>query len=256
VDVALHFLQYWFNLSDPAVEDALYDSIATRRFVGIYPGREPVPDETPYASFAICWESITWSINCIVLINESLQEDGLRVSTGTIVDATIIDVLSSTKDKARDPQMHPSKKDNQCCFGMNAHIGVNSRPELLHSVLATAAIIHYSHMLGGMLHGKEKREWGGCADQGGTIREHVPGAKDFTHQKRGFHSPLSDQDKAYNRTKSTVRAKAEHPFLILKRVFGFTKVGYRGLDKNAARLFVACGLVNLCMMGPRLLRAT
>jgi IS5 family transposase len=182
------------------------------------------------------------------------------VSTGTIVDATIIDAPSSTKNKdgERDPEMHQVKKGNQWYFGMKGHIGVDSQSKLIHSAAATAANVHDSQLLGDLLHGDETRVWGDSAyvGQGDTIREQAPKAKDFTNRKASRHHPLSDADKGKNRTKSRVRAKVEHPFLILKRVFGFTKVRYRGLDKNATRLFVACGLVNLYMVRRRLLRTT
>jgi IS5 family transposase len=194
------------------------------------------------------------------LINEYLQENGLKVSTGTIVDATIIDAPSSTKnkDKTRDPEMHQTRKGNQWYFGMKGHIGVDSQTKLIHSVAATAANVHDSQLLGDLLHGKETRVWGDSAytGQDDTIREHAPDAKDFTHQKGNRHRPLSEEEKARNKSKSKVRAKVEHPFLILKRVFGFAKVRYRGLGKNATRLFVACGLVNLYLVRRRLLRAS
>lgn len=256
----IHFLQHWFNLSDPAVEEALYDSRAMRRFVGIDLGREPAPDETTICKFRHLLEAHDLGDQLFVLINEYLQDNGLRVSTGTIVDATIIDAPSSTKNqhRARDPEMRQTKKGNQWYFGMKAHIGVDSRSRLIHSVAATAANIHDSQLLGDLLHGHETRVWGDSAyaGQGEAIREHAPDAKDFTQHKASRHRVLSAQEKARNRTKSKVRAKAEHPFLVLKRIFGFTKVRYRGLDKNATRLFVACGLVNLYMARRRLLRTT
>jgi IS5 family transposase len=256
----IHFLQHWFNLSDPAVEEALYDSRAMRRFVGIDLGREPAPDETTICKFRHLLEAHNLGNQLFVLINEYLQENGLKVSTGTIVDATIIDAPSSTKnkDKRRDPEMHQTKKGNEWFFGMKGHIGVDSQTKLIHSVAATAANVHDSQLLGNLLHGNETRVWGDSAytGQGDAIREHAPNAKDFTHQKGNRHHPLSDEEKARNKTKSKVRAKVEHPFLILKRVFGFAKVRYRGLEKNATRLFVACGLVNLYMVRRRLLRAT
>ena len=154
--------------------------------------------------------------------------------------------------------MHQTKKGNQWYFGMKAHIGVDSQSKLIHSVAATAANVHDSQMLEDLLHGDETRVWGDSAyaGQGDTIREQAPKAKDFTHKKGSRHRPLSDADKATNKTKSKVRAKVEHPFLVLKRVFGFRKVRYRGLEKNATRLFVACGLVNLYMVRRRLLQAT
>ena len=256
----IHFLQHWFNLSDPAMEEALYDSRAMRRFVGIDLGREPVPDETTVCKFRHLLEAHNLGDRLFALIGEYLQENGVKVNTGTIVDATIIDAPSSTKnkDKARDPEMHQTKKGNQWYFGMKAHIGVDSQSKLIHSVAATAANVHDSQMLEDLLHGDETRIWGDSAyaGQGDTIRERAPNAKDFTNKKGSRNRPLSDRDKAKNKTKSKVRAKVEHPFLVLKRVFGFSKVRYRGLEKNATRLFVACGLVNLYMVRRRLLCAT
>jgi IS5 family transposase len=157
----IHFLQHWFNLSDPAVEEALYDSRAMRRFVGIDLGREPAPDETTVCKFRHLLEAHNLGDQLFAQIGEYLQENGLQVSTGTIVDATIIDAPSSTKnnDKARDPEMHQTKKGNQWHFGMKAHIGVDSQTKLIHSVAATAANVHDSQMLEDLLHGDETRDW-------------------------------------------------------------------------------------------------
>ena len=231
-----------------------------RHFVGIDLGHEPVPDETTICKFRHLLEAHSLGDQLFVLINDYLHENGMKVNTGTIVDATIIDAPSSTKNeaKSRDPEMHQTRKGKQWYFGMKAHISVDSRSKLIHSVAVTAANVHDSQLLGDLLHGDETRVWGDSAytGQGDTIREHAPNAKDFTHKKGGRNRALSDDEKAKNRTKSKVRAKVEHPFLILKRVFGFTKVRYRGLEKNASRLFVACGLVNLYMARRRLLRTT
>ena len=247
----IHFLQHWFNLSDPAVEEALYDSRAMRRFVGIDLGREPAPDETTICKFRHLLEAHHLGDQLFALIAQYLQENGLKVSTGTIVDATIINAPSSTKNKEgkRDPDMHQTKKGNQWYFGMKAHIGVDSRTKLIHSVAATAANVHDSQLLGDLLHGDETRVWGDSAYTGqkDVIQEKAPGAKDFTNKKGHRSRPLTDEDRSKNRTKSRVRAKVEHPFLVIKQIFGFTKVRYRGLEKNANRLFVACGLVNLYM---------
>jgi IS5 family transposase len=171
-------LQHWFNLSDPAVEEALYDSRAMREFVGIDLGREPVPDETTICKFRHLLEAHDLGPQILATVNAHLAEQGFKVSTGTIVDATIISAPSSTKnhDGERDPQMHQPKKGNEWHFGIKAHIGVDSRH------------------------------------------------------------------------KSRVRAKVEHPFPVLKVIFGFRKVRYRGLAKNAQRLTVACALVNLFML--------
>ena len=254
----IHFLQHWYDLSDPAAEEALYDSRAMRRFAGIDLGNEPVPDETTICKFRHLLEKHELGAQLFAVIGGHLEEAGLKVRSGTIVDATIIDAPSSTKnrDKARDPEMHQTKKGNQWHFGLKGHIGVDSQSKLIHSVAATAANVHDSQLLADLLHGQETRVWGDSAysGQGEVIREHAPAAADFTNKKGARNRPLSDREKARNRTKSKVRAKVEHPFLILKRIFGFNKLRYRGLDKNANRLFTACGLVNLYMARRLLLR--
>ena len=240
----IHFLQHWFNLSDPAVEEALYDSRAMRRFVGIDLGREPAPDETTGCKFRHLLEAHNLGDQLFALIAEYLEDNGLTVNTGTIVDASIIDAPSSTKnkDRKRDPEMHQVKKGNQWYFGMKAHIGVDSRTKLIHSVAATAANVHDSQLLPDLLHGGETRVWGDSAYAGQreVIREHAPNARDFTHKKGCRNRPLSDDEKAKNRTKSKLRAKGEHPFLILKRIFGFNKVRYRGAGQKCQPL--VCGL--------------
>ncbi len=256
----IHFLQHWFNLSDPALEEALYDSRAMRRFVGIDLGREPVPDETSILNFRHLLEAHNLGEELFVLIGQYLEDNGLKVNTGTIVDASIINAPSSTKnrEKKRDPEMHSTRKGNQWYFGMKAHIGVDSKTKLIHSVAATAANVHDSQVLEDLLHGEETRVWGDSAyaGQGAVIREQAPKAKDFTNKKGSRNCPLTDAQRGQNRTKSKVRAKVEHPFLVIKRIFGFSKVRYRGLSKNANRLFVACGLVNLIVTRRRLLHVT
>lgn len=254
----IHFVQHWFNLSDPGVEEALYDSRALRRFVGIDLGREPVPDETTICKFRHLLERHDLGARLFVLIGEYLDENGLKVNRGTIVDATIINAPSSTKNKKkeRDPEMRQTKKGNEWYFGMKAHVGVDSQTKLIHSVTATPANVHDSQVLPDLLHGEETRVWGDSAYAGQTevIRKHAPQAKDFTQEKGHRSRPLSEEQKRRNRNKSRVRAKSEHPFLILKRIFGFDKVRYRGIDKNANRLFVACGLVNIFMARRTLLK--
>lgn len=256
----IHFLQHWFNLSDPAVEEALYDSRAMRGFVGIDLGQEPAPDETTICKFRHILEANNLGERLFRLIKEYLAENGLKVASGTIVDATIIAAPSSTKnsDKARDPEMRQTKKGNQWHFGMKAHIGVDSRTKLIHSVVATPANVHDSQTLPRLLHGDERRVWGDAAytGQGDVIRKYAPFARDFTQKKACRHHPLSEKERTMNRTKSKVRAKVEHPFLVLKRIFGFCKVRYRGIMKNANRLFTACGLANIYMVRRRLLGAT
>jgi len=253
----IHFLQHWFNLSDPAVEEALYDSRAMRRFVGIDLGREPVPDETTICKFRHLLEARDLGARLFVLMQEYLQENGFRIGRGTIVDATLIAAPSSTKnqDNERDPEMRQTKKGNQWYFGMKAHIGTDSQSKLIHSVVATPANVHDSQVLGDLLHGDETRVWGDSAYAGQreAIRRHAPRAQDFTQRKAQRNRPLSEEERARNRTKSRVRAKGEHPLLVLKQIFGFRKVRYRGIHKNANRLFMACGLVNLYMVRRRML---
>jgi transposase, IS5 family len=254
----IYFLQHWFNLSDPGVEEALYDSSSMRRFVGIDLGREPVPDETTVCKFRHLLEQHDLGRRLFEEVGRHLQSKGMQVSSGTIVDASIINAPSSTKnqEQARDAEMHQTKKGNQWYFGMKAHIGVDANSKLIHSVAATAANVHDKHLLGQLLHGEETRVFGDAAYSGQTeaMREAAPKAKDFTNQRPYRNRPLSARERQANRHKSKVRAKVEHAFLVIKRIFGFAKVRYRGLMKNANRLYVACALANLYLVRRRLLR--
>ncbi len=254
----IHFIQHWFNLSDPAAEEALYDSRSLRQFVGIDLGREPVPDETTICKFRQLMEKHNLGDQLFHLVNQYLKENGLKVSRGTIVDASIISAPSSTKNKKkeRDPDMRSTRKGNQWFFGMKAHIGVDIRTKLIHSVVATSANVHDSQVLPDLLHGEEARVWGDSvyAGQRQAITDHAPRARDFTHAKGSRKRKLSEQERASNRNKSRLRAKVEHQFGIIKRQFGFSKVRYRGLDKNAHRLFVACALSNVAIAKKTLLK--
>lgn len=256
----IHFIQHWFNLSDPAAEESLYDSRSLRHFVGIDLGREPVPDETTICKFRHMMEKHNLGDQLFHLVNQYLQENGLKVSRGTIVDASIISAPSSTKNKnkERDPEMHQTRKGNQWYFGMKAHIGVDSRTKLIHSVVATSANVHDSQVLPDLLHGEETRVWGDSAYTGQkqAIANNAPRAKDFTQAKGSRNRKLTDEERARNRNKSRIRAKVEHQFGIIKRQFGFSKVRYRGLEKNAHRLFVACALSNLVVAKRTLLRCS
>jgi len=179
----IHFIQHWFNLSDPAIEEALYDSRAMRNFVGIDLGREPTQDETTLCKFRHILEAHNLGKQLFVLIGKNLAENGLKVSTDTIVDATIINAPSSTKNlkKARDPEMHQTtKKGNQWYFDTNAHISVDSHTKVIPPVAVTAANVHDSRMLPDLLHGDETRIRGDSAytEKGDVIHEHTP--RDFT----------------------------------------------------------------------------
>lgn len=254
----IYFLQQWFNLSDPGVEEALYDSMAMRRFVGIDLGREPVPDETTMCRFRHLLEEHELGRWLFDKVQQHLAEKGLKITTGTIVDATIINAPSSTKNaqKARDPEMHQTKKGNQWYFGMKAHLGVDSRTKLIHSVVATPANVADSTVLPELLHGNETRVWGDQAYRGqhATIRAKAPRARDFTNRRYRHRGMVDEIERAKNRTKSKVRAKVEHSIGVIKRVFGFAKVRYRGLKKNAHRLVVTCALANLFIVRRQLLQ--
>src|SRR6516225_4114357 len=210
----IYFVQQWFNLSDPAVEEALYDSLAMRDFVGIDLGREPVPDETTVCRFRHLLETHDLGRQLFDEVQRHLAAKGLKVATGTIVDATIINAPSSTKnaDKARDPEMHQTKKGNQWYFGIKAHIGVDSRTKLIHAAVATPANVADSTVLPDLLHGKETRLWGDQAYRGqrAVIRQHAPKAQDFTNRRYRHRGVVDEVERAKNRTKSKVRARVEH----------------------------------------------
>jgi IS5 family transposase len=245
----IYFLQQWFNLSDPGVEEALYDSQAMRRFVGIDLGCEPVPDETTMCRFRHLLEAHGLGRRLFDEVQRHLAENGLKIATGTIVDATIISAPSSTKNarKARDPAMHQTKKGNQWYFGMKAHFGVDSRSKLIHAVAATPANVADSRVLPELLHGRETRVWGDQAYRGqkAVIRRCAPRARDFVNRRYRQRGVVDEVERAKNRTKSKVRAKVEHAIGVIKRVFGFAKVRYRGLQKNLHRLLVTAALANL-----------
>ena len=254
----IYFMQHWFNLSDPGMEEALYDSRVMRDFAGIDLGEEPAPDESTILKFRHLLEAKNMGAELLRLVNSYLDENGLKVSRGTIVDASIINAPSSTKnrDQARDPDMHQTKKGNQWYFGMKLHIGVDSKTKLVHSAVATTANVHDSQVLDDLLHGEETRVWGDSAYAGQKriLKEIAPQSRDFTQHKASRNRALSAQERSRNRTKSRVRSRVEHVFHVLKCRFGFTKVRYRGLEKNANHLFAALALVNLVMAKRRLLQ--
>jgi transposase, IS5 family len=253
----IHFLQHWFNLSDPAVEEALYESQSMREFVGIDLGSEPAPDETTVCNFRHLLERHGLGERIFEGVGEHLQARGFRLSTGTIVDATLIAAPSSTKNAKgkRDPEMHQSKKGKQWYFGMKAHVGVDARHKLIHRVVATAGNVADAKVLPQLLHGQETAVWGDTAYAGKTevIEEHAPWAMDLTQRRGRGYRYLSATQRQINRKRSKVRARVEHAIGVIKRIFGFTKVRYRGLLKNGNRLFVSAALANLYMVRGQLL---
>jgi len=226
----IYFLQQWFNLSDPGVEEALYDMTSMRAFAGIDLGDAPVPDETTVCKFRHLLEE------------NNLGPAILREVNQFLASRKVNEAPSSTKNSSgeRDPEMHQTKKGNEWHFGMKAHIGVDSKSRLVHSVVATSANVHDSRVLPDLLHGAETRVWGDSAYRGQTaaIRDKAPCAADFTQPHSSRAKNLSSQQRKSNRTKSRVRSRVEHVFHVLKRIFGFAKVRYRGLAKNAHRLAV------------------
>jgi len=253
----IYFLQQWFNLSDPAVEEALYDSTVMREFVGIDLGREPVPDETTMCKFRHLLEEHKLGGEMLETVNLHLQDKGVRITTGTIVDATVIHAPSSTKNREqqRDPEMHQAKKGKQWYFGMKAHVGVDSKTKLVHSAVVTSANVADVTVLPELLHGEETKVWGDQAYRGQSevIHQCAPRAQDCTHRRYRYKNRVDEVERAKNRTKSKVRSKVEHVFGVLKLKFGFVKVRYRGLAKNANRLFATCALANLFMVRKKLL---
>jgi IS5 family transposase len=251
----MYYIAIWFNLGDEACEDALYDIAAFRDFCGIDLGRERVPDATTLLNFRHLLEEHRIGAVLFAKIGELLLANGMKLSGGTIVDATLIAAPPSTKNAAgeRDPEMHQSKKGNQWHFGMKLHIGVDSQSGLIHSASITAGNVHDSQELPNLLHGGETRLYGDSAYRGEKQRKQLkdiaPRAKDFTNKRAYRSRPLTEADKETNRRKSSVRSKVEHPFLTLKRIWGFAKVRYRGLAKNANRAFAMLALINLSKWG-------
>jgi IS5 family transposase len=251
-----YFLQQWFNLSDPGVEEALYESPVLRRFVGVDLGVAAPPDETTVCRFRHLLEKHDLGGQMLEAVNLHLETKGIRIATGTIVDATIIHAPSSTKNQSgeRDPAMHQTKKGKQWYFGLKAHIGVDSKQGVVHSVCTSAANVADMHMLPDLLHGEETKVWGDGGYQGQTkaIKQAAPKAQDMTCRRTKFKNYVDEEARRKNTTKSRVRAKVEHVFRILKRVFGFDKVRYRGIAKNHHRLCANFALINLYLHRKRL----
>ena len=252
----VYFLQQWFNLSDPGAEEALYESPVLRWFAGVDLGRAPAPDESTILQFRHLLEKHDLGGAMLQTMNEYLESRGIRISRGTIVDATILHAPSSTKNRSgeRDPEMHQTRKGKQWYFGLKAHVGVDSKQGHVHSVCTSAASVADKHMLPDLLHGDECKVWGDGAyqGQGEAIRQAAPRAQDMTSRRVKYKNFVDELQKAKNRVKARVRAKVEHPFRILKRIFGFEKVRYRGLKKNHERLCTCFALVNLYLHRKRL----
>jgi IS5 family transposase len=255
----IHFLQQWFNRSDPAAEEALYDSPVLRRFAGVDLGQAPAPDETTILQFRHLLEKHDPGGAILDTVNRYLDSRGIRIASGTIVDATIIHAPSSTKNAKgeRDPEMHQTRKGNQWYFGMKAHIGVDSKAGIVHSVCTTAASVADLHMLPDLLlHGDERKVWGegGYQGEGAAIRQAAPHAQDMTSRRTRYKDYVDQLQRAKNRVKARIGARVEHPFRVVKRIFGFEDTRYRGLRKSHQRLCVNFALANLYLHRRRLAR--
>ena len=253
----VHCVQLFYNLSDPGMEDLLYESEPVRRFAGLKLSG-PLPDESTILHFRHLLENHSLGQGLLEEINAHLDSQGLRLREGTIVDATIIEAPSSTKNQARerDPEMHQTKKGNQWHFGMKAHIGVDCETGIVHSMTATAANVHDITEAHNLLHGGETVVWGDAGYQGVHKRKENLGLDvdwrvAMRPGKRRGLDPGSDEA-LLEKAKASVRAKVEHPFLRLKRLFGYGKVRYRGLAKNTERLALLFGLGNLLAAAGRL----
>ena len=251
----IHYLQQWFCLSDPAMEEALHDTPVFREFAKIDQGVSRLPDETTILRFRHLLERHDLAPDMLRLVNDILGAKGLLLRTGTVVDATLIAAPSSTKnaDSQRDPEMKQTKKGNNWYFGMKAHIGVDAQSGLVHTVAGTAANVNDLNMAGALLHGQEEAAFGDAGYQGVHKRPEAQGPTWHVAMRRGLRrklNPFIEPDFVAERVekmKAGIRAKVEHPFRVIKQQFGFTKVRYRGLAKNTAQLVTLFGLSNLWM---------
>ncbi|WP_313025666.1 IS5 family transposase [Pseudomonas lopnurensis] len=257
----VHLMQNWFGYSDPAMEEALYETTILRQFAGL--NLERIPDETTILNFRRLLEKHELAAGILAVINGYLGDRGLSLRQGTIVDATLIHAPSSTKnqDGKRDPEMHQTKKGNQYYFGMKAHIGADAESGLVHSVVGTAANVADVTQVDKLLHGEENMVG---ADAGYTGVEKRPehegreviwqiAARRSTYKKLSKRSALYKAKRKIEKAKAQVRAKVEHPFRVIKRQFGYVKTRFRGLAKNTAQLVTLFALSNLWMARRHLL---
>ena len=254
----IYFLQQWFNLSDPGAEEALYDIASMRLFAGIELGQDDIPDETTILNFRRFLEEHKLPQKFFARVNHILEEQGLLMRSGTIVDATIIHAPSSTKNrlKQRDPEMKQTKKGNQWYFGMKAHVGSTKRG-IIHSLTTTSANVHDSVEFEKLLHGKEEDIYGDSAYANATRKREYEalGVRWRVSRKASPGHPLSERDRLWNRAQSRVRAFGEHPFRIIKCLWHHSKVRYRGLFKNTCQLFSLCALTNIFSLRHKLVPA-
>ena len=257
----IHFMQQWFTLSDPAMEEALHDVPLFREFAHLS-WDQRFPDETTILRFRHLLEKHKLADEILATVNAVLQRRGLMLKAGTVVDATLIAAPSSTKNKTgeRDPEMHQTKKGNQWHFGMKAHIGVDAESGVVHTVRGTSANVNDVVEANSLLHGQETDALGDAGYQGAEKRPDAKAeARWHTAMRPGKRraldksTPCGELADKIEKIKASIRAKVEHPFRVIKRQFGFVKVKYRGLAKNTANLVTLFALSNLWMARKRLL---
>ncbi|WP_429442956.1 IS5 family transposase [Paraburkholderia youngii] len=251
----IHFMQQWFGLSDPAMEEALYDVPLYREFAGLDEGMTRLPDESTILRFRHLLETHGLAAQMFTLVNEILSEKGLMLKVGSAVDATLISAPTSTKNGSgtRDPEMHQTKKGNQWYFGMKAHVGVDAESGLVQKVIGTAANVHDINAAEALLHGQEMDVYADAGYQGIEKRCQVSAVRWHVAMRPGRRRQLDLTDRLdaifdqIERLKAGIRAKVEHPFRVLKQQFGYTKTRYRGLMKNTAQITTLFALGNLWM---------
>jgi IS5 family transposase len=257
----VHFMQQWFTLSDPAMEEAFFDTPLYREFAQLEEFAR-LPDESTILRFRHRLEKYKLAEQILSVVNELLTQQGLLLKAGTAVDATLIAAPTSTKnkDKARDPEMHSSKKGNQWYFGMKAHIGVDAESGLVHTVRGTSGHVSDIAEANSLLHGQESIAFGDAGYQGvekrpdanADVTWHVamrPGKRKALNKENEAEAMIDKAEKL----KAGIRAKVEHPFRVIKRQFGYVKVRYLGLKKNTAQLFTLFALSNLWMVRGKLM---
>lgn len=261
----IHLMQQWYDLSDPAMEDALIEVPTMRRFAGINLISDRIPDETTILSFRHLLEKHDLGKQIFETVKAHLRKQGMSMKQGTIIDATLIAAPSSTKNEKgeRDPEMHQTKKGNQWYFGMKVHIGVDKDNGLIHSIATTSANVHDLTPAAELLHGQETVVYADSGYQGIEKREEMKGkAIGFRVAMRpGKRRALPDTpdgrlDDLIETAKAHIRAKGEHPFRVIKRQFGFQKTRLRGMLKNRCKVNVLAALSNLFMVRYELLCRT
>lgn len=253
----IYFLQQWYALSDPAMEDALYEIESMRRFAGLELVEDALPDETTILKFRHLLEAHQLTGKMMNVINEVLEQRGLLLKGGTMVDATIVAAPPSTKNKAkqRDPEMCQTKKGNQWYFGMKIHVGADVNSGLVHTVSVTAANASDLSQMPDLLREDDRAVFGdkGYVDNKFKRAARKAGVFWGVSLKASSKYKLTAGNKHFNHRMSSIRARVEHVFRIIKRQFGYVKVRYKGLKKNAAQAFMLIGLTNLYMARGKLM---